>query len=96
MRRRLRKALSEFHAMPADCRGVQQRTLKALLDLNRESHFSRDHGLVTAQSVEDLRKAVPVSDYERFRPYIDLMKAGDHRGDLCKMGEVWRCGGVEV
>ncbi len=88
MRRRLRKALSEFHAMTADCRGVQQRTLKSLLDLNRESHFSKDHGLVTAQSVEDLRKAVPVSDYERFRPYIDLMKGGDHRGLLGSQNEL--------
>ena len=88
MRRRLRRALAEFHELTADCRTVQQRTLRSLLDLNRESHFAKDQGLVTAKTVEDLRKAVPVSDYERFRPYIDLMKAGDHRGLLGSQNEL--------
>lgn len=88
MRRRLRRALAEFHELTDDCRAVQHQTLRSLLDLNRESHFAKDHGLVTAQTADDLRNSVPVSDFERFRPYIELMKAGDHRGLLGPQNEL--------
>jgi hypothetical protein len=88
MRRRLRRALAEFFEQTADCRAVQQRTLQSLFALNRESHFARDFKLAGASSSADLRQRVPVSSYELFRPYIDQMKAGDHRGLLGSQNEL--------
>ena len=88
MRRRLRRALADFHELTADCRAVQKKTLQSLFTLNRESHFARDFKLTAATSVADLRRCVPVSSYELFRPYIDQMKAGDHRGLLGTKNEL--------
>lgn len=88
MRRRLRRSLAEFHRLTADCRAIQKTTLKSLFALNRESHFARDFNLTNATSVENLRQRVPVSSYELFRPYIDQMKAGDHRGLLGSKNEL--------
>lgn len=88
MRRRLRRALADFHELTEDCRAVQHRTLQSLIALNRESHFARDYKLTEAKSVADLRQRVPISSYELFRPYIDQMRAGDHRGLLGKKNEL--------
>lgn len=87
-RKRLRRARIRFAEATRNCREVQHRTLASLLDLNRDSHFARDYRLTTARTVNDLRQSVPVSSYELFRPYIDQMKAGDHRGLLGKQNEL--------
>ena len=87
-RQRLRRARARFAEATADCRAVQHQTLASLLSLNRGSHFARDYRLTSARTVDDLRQRVPVSSYEFFRPYIDQMKTGDHRGLLGEKNEL--------
>ena len=64
LRRRIRVDLAQFLAATGDCRATQERVLASLLDLNRDSRFSQDHGLSSATGVADLRNCLPVTTYE--------------------------------
>lgn len=69
--------LNRYLAEASDCRKVQRERLMEKLRLNADSHFGREHGFGSIQSVEDFRKQVPVSGYETFRPYVEKVKQGD-------------------
>ena len=56
----------------------QQRILKDLIKTGKGTQFGKDHGFQDVSSYEDFKKAVPIRDYEAFRPYIDLIKQGQH------------------
>lgn len=45
----------------------------------RSTAFGRDFSLGSIRTYQDFKSAVPVSDYERFRPYIDRLVAGERR-----------------
>ncbi|MEX0715803.1 MAG: GH3 auxin-responsive promoter family protein [Planctomycetaceae bacterium] len=81
-RARIRREAHRFLASTGDCRGAQRRTLERLLALNGDSRFSRKHGLDRVRTVADFRSALPVADYEAFRPYVDDLKLGDERALL--------------
>ncbi|MFK7777496.1 MAG: GH3 auxin-responsive promoter family protein [Gimesia sp.] len=76
-RRRYRRAANAFLALTQDCRQVQQQTLQRILRLNADSEFSREWNLNGSCSIEEFQSRFPVSDYERFRPYIDRVKNGE-------------------
>lgn len=56
---------------------TQTRVLDGLLSLNAESDFSRQHGLRPGMGVAPFQRAVPIADYEAYRPWIERLKAGD-------------------
>lgn len=56
----------------------QDRILRELLKTGRTTDFGKDHRLEAVQSHAEYRQAVPVRDYEQFRPYIDRIKEGKH------------------
>lgn len=56
----------------------QQRILKELIKTGKSTQFGKDHGFQDVSSYENFKKAVPIRDYEAFRPYIDLIKQGQH------------------
>ena len=56
---------------------VQTEVLMAKIRRNRDSDFGRKHRFDAIRSVDDFRAALPVSDYEYVRPYIDRCIAGD-------------------
>lgn len=56
----------------------QQRILKEMIKTGKQTQFGKDHGFQGVQTYEDFKKAVPIRDYEAFRPYIDLIKEGQH------------------
>jgi len=60
-----------------NCQQVQADVAAALLKLNHGSQFQRDHGLHAVRSAEEMRRVVPVTNYENYRPYIDRLKNGD-------------------
>lgn len=60
----------------ADLDAAQQASLERMLRLVRGSEFARAHGLNTVRTVADLRRAMPVVDYEYFRPYVDRVADG--------------------
>jgi len=76
-RRRYRRAASSFLALTQNCRQIQQQTLQRILRLNADSDFSREWNLNETCTIEDFQSRFPVSDYERFRPYIDRVKNGE-------------------
>lgn len=78
----VRREARRFLQATRDCRATQRRVLGRLLALNAESDFSRDHGLDWVRTVEEYRRAFPVSDYERFRPAIEELKRGRHEALL--------------
>ncbi|MFN9717134.1 MAG: GH3 auxin-responsive promoter family protein [Planctomycetota bacterium] len=83
LRRRMRAARERFLKVASeDCRGAQRDILKSLLELNAGSKFSRDHGLSPRMTLAEFRSRLPVSDYERMRPYIDRVSAGQHEALL--------------
>jgi hypothetical protein len=60
-----------------DPRAAQSQLLLQLIRRNQSSAFGQDHGFDKIRTADEYRKQVPISDYERFRPYIDRAKLGE-------------------
>ncbi len=56
---------------------AQDRVRTHLVRSAQSTAFGKDHGFGSIHSVEDFQKAVPITDYEGLRPYIDRMVAGE-------------------
>ncbi|HMC97129.1 MAG TPA: GH3 auxin-responsive promoter family protein, partial [Flavobacteriales bacterium] len=57
--------------------GTQLRVLRQLLELGEGTYFGRTHGSGQVHDHAGLVQAVPLRDYEGFRPYIDRIIAGE-------------------
>lgn len=53
---------------------AQLTVLRNIVGTNRETEFGREHSFGTIDSVADYRNAVPVSDFEQLRPYIESQR----------------------
>ena len=58
---------------------VNADTLRAILRKNRDTDFGRGHGFASLHTVADYRRALPVSTYDAFRPYVERIARGEHR-----------------
>jgi hypothetical protein len=56
----------------------QDSIFKTLLKTGSKTVFGREHHLEAVKSYEEFKAAVPVRDYEQFKPYIDQIKQGKH------------------
>ncbi|MDP4129538.1 MAG: GH3 auxin-responsive promoter family protein [Bacteroidota bacterium] len=56
----------------------QENILKTLLKTGSKTVFGREHHLETVKTYEEFKSAVPIRDYEQFKPYIDQIKEGKH------------------
>lgn len=56
----------------------QENILKVLLKTGSQTLFGSEHHLEEVKTYEEFRAAVPVRDYEQFKPYIDQIKEGKH------------------
>ena len=56
----------------------QEAILKDLLKTGKLTDFGKEHQFNNIQGYEQFRQAVPVRDYEQFKPYIDRIKEGRH------------------
>src|SRR5690606_9553148 len=56
----------------------QERIFKELIKTGRKTVFGREHDFNNINSYEEFKKAVPLRDYEAFKPYIELIKQGKH------------------
>jgi hypothetical protein len=54
----------------------QEKILQELLKGGKGTEFGKDHSLGTIKTYEEFRQAVPVRDYEEFKPYIEKVKEG--------------------
>jgi hypothetical protein len=56
----------------------QKKLLKDLVKSAKNTDFGREHHFQDINNYDDFRKAVPIRDYEAFKPYIELIKGGKH------------------
>lgn len=56
---------------------AQQAFLRRILNQNAATAFGREHQFSHLQREQDYRNAVPIADYEAFRPYINRLLAGE-------------------
>ncbi|QRO02549.1 GH3 auxin-responsive promoter family protein [Archangium violaceum] len=66
-----------FDAQARDAANVNADTLRALLHHNRDTEFGRRHGFASLRTVADFQRALPVSTYEPFRPYMERIARGE-------------------
>ncbi len=56
----------------------QDAILKNLLNIGKTTEFGADHKLGEVDKYDSFRQAVPIRDYEGFKPYIEKIKEGKH------------------
>ncbi len=56
---------------------IQEQTLCGLLAKHAQTDFGRQHGFATIRSARGYAEAVPIRDYEGFRPYVERMLSGE-------------------
>jgi hypothetical protein len=56
----------------------QDSILKNLLKTGKATEFGADHKLAAVDNYAGFTQAVPIRDYEGFKPYIEKIKAGKH------------------
>lgn len=56
---------------------TQQKQFKSLIEHAKDTHFGQDHDFESIRSYEDFVQRVPIRDYEKLRPYIDRVVAGE-------------------
>ncbi|MBL7700203.1 MAG: GH3 auxin-responsive promoter family protein [Chitinophagaceae bacterium] len=56
----------------------QEAILKDLLKTGKTTEFGKEHHFNNIQGYDQYRQAVPLRDYEQFKPYIDRIKEGRH------------------
>ncbi len=54
----------------------QQAILQQLLKTGARTNFGKDHGLKDVKTYDEFRQAIPIRDYEAFKPYIEQIKEG--------------------
>ncbi|MFN4248899.1 MAG: GH3 auxin-responsive promoter family protein [Flavipsychrobacter sp.] len=54
----------------------QQSIFQQLLKVGSRTTFGKDHNLGEVKTYEEYKAAVPIRDYEAFKPYIEQIKAG--------------------
>lgn len=70
---------SKIRQLAADSttpRAAQLRKLRKIVSANAGSQFGREHGFSSIKSWEDFSNAVPIRDYEGFRPYVESLMVG--------------------
>ena len=56
----------------------QEAILRDLLKTGRLTDFGKEHHFQDVQTAAQFAEAVPIRDYEQFKPYIDRIKEGKH------------------
>lgn len=72
----LASRINQFYADLEDPALAQHRRLINMIEANTETQFGREHDFANIKSTDDYRKAVPISSYNDFLPYIEKMKNG--------------------
>lgn len=67
----------EFDRTSMAVEQVQRNLLRRTVENCANTAYGRDHGFGSVKTVEDYQKAVPISDFEGHRPYVDRMTTGE-------------------
>jgi hypothetical protein len=69
-----RKLQRSMHTALSD----QQSILTQLIKKGSEAEFGKEHNLKEVSDYQSFKQAIPIRDYEGFRPYVDKIKEGKH------------------
>ncbi len=69
--------LKEFDAISHRLKATQDSLLKKIVKTSKDTVFGKEHGFHTIQTIDDFRKAVPISGFGRHRPYVERMCKGE-------------------
>jgi hypothetical protein len=72
-----RKLYAGFEASCQDVRETQLGVLREIMDYAAETEIGRKHGFAGIRSHRDLQDALPIRDYEDFRPWVDRHARGE-------------------
>jgi len=72
-----RRQWTRWHDLTDKPQEIQDRLLCKIVERNRATRFGRDHGFDRILSLADYRQHVAIADYERLRPYVELLKNGE-------------------
>ena len=75
-----RLANKEMAELEDDCKNPRQaqwRKLSEIMALNEATVFGKERSFASVKSIADYQNATQISDYEKFRPYIDRMWNGE-------------------
>lgn len=56
----------------------QDNILKELLKTGKTTEFGKEHGLDKVTNYQEFKTAIPIRDYEAFKPWIEKIKEGKH------------------
>ncbi|MDB5192836.1 MAG: hypothetical protein JWQ96_2399 [Segetibacter sp.] len=56
----------------------QDNIFKSLIKTGKNTEFGKEHQFENIKSYDDFKSAVPIRDYEEFKPYIEKIKEGKH------------------
>jgi len=68
-----------FEAATRDPAGAQAEVLRGLMMHNADTAFGRAHRFSRIAAAADYAAAVPIADYEAFRPFVNRIIAGEKR-----------------
>jgi len=74
---RLEQFLQPWHDSLADPETAQGKVLGVLLEHYGKTEYGKKHGALQIRTIEDFRRAFPVSSYEDYRPLIQRVMAGE-------------------
>ena len=66
-----------FERATAEPDRAQATALRELLERSARTVFGREHGFDAIRTPAEYRRAVPLRDYEGFRPYVERIIAGE-------------------
>jgi hypothetical protein len=70
--------ISKMKSWNHDAINIQNRVLRELIELAKETKFGKDHQFSEIKNYDDFKKLIPIRDYEQLKePYINLMVKGD-------------------
>ncbi len=56
----------------------QEAIFNSLIKIGCKTEFGKDHQFAAIKSYDEFKEAVPLRDYEQFKPYIEKIKEGKH------------------
>lgn len=69
--------LTPWYKALADPARAQETVLQNLLAIYAQTVYGRQHGAASIDTLEDYRRAFPITDYEEFKPLIERVMAGE-------------------
>jgi GH3 auxin-responsive promoter len=72
-----RRQWTRWHKLTFKPQETQDRLLLEIIERNRSTRFGREHRFKSIGSLSDYHNQVAIADYERLRPYVELVNKGE-------------------